>query len=865
MHRQTPLDRLDQEIQDHLDIETRNNLDRGMDPVEARRAARLAFGNVALAKQEAYNVWHPVWLQQLLQDLRFATRQLSRSPGFTATATGVFALGVAASLAIFAFVDAALVKPLPYRDPSRLVALFESTPVGPRYHISYDDFIDFRKQNRVFTSVDVFEPDRFTLKGRAETEQITGARVSDGFLRTLGISPFLGRDFNSGEDQPNSVPTVMLSYGTWQRRFAANRSIVGQTITLDGNPNLVVGVLPPSFHFAPVEPAEFWATPHGDCRPGFGRDCHRYYGVARLKDGASITAASADLAFIAQQIAHAFPKSNRDRGTTVLPLSQLILGEVRPILIALLCGAFLLLTIGFVNVSSLLLLKAEARRREIAVRGALGASRARLARQFVVEGVLLAVCGASIGVLLGLGGLTLLSRLIPIPLRDSMPFLQATSLTPHVAIFAAAVMLLGGIVFSTVPAIRLFTSDMQRGLTEGGRTAAGRTWRKVGATLVVMEFAVAMVLLISAGLLEKSFYRLLHVNVGISSDNLALLHVAELGNTTEAQQIQLERAILSRIKALPGVTSVGTSYRLAVGSGDGYAHFRVAGRSYTSEGDEANDRMASVGYFETLHAQLLQGRYFTEGDGVSKPRVAVVNQTLAKVFFPGEDPLGKHIINEYDKANPLEVVGVIADIKEGPLDVQPSPAVYASFEQRPESDFFVTARSDQSALVLLPSMISAIHTINPGLVADQGDTMTARINQSQPVSLHRSAAWIISGFASLALLLGTIGLYGVVSYSVEQRTREIGVRVALGASRSTIYRLILYEAGALAVSGVALGALCSLMTTRFLRSMLFSVSPWDMESMAAVAVILVSSALLASYLPARKAASLDPVDALRSE
>ena len=447
-----------------------------------------------------------------------------------------------------------------------------------------------------------------------------------------------------------------------------------------------------------------------------------------------------------------------------------------------------------------------------------------------------------------------------------MPYLQQVHFNAHLALFAVAVSILGGALFSATAAIQLFLSDMQVGLMEGGRTAAGRSWRKVGAGLVVVELAIAMVLLTSAGLLGKSFYHLLHVDIGMSPSHLAVMHVLKPGDSTDAQSIALERNVLSRLAALPGATSVGISSRLAVGDGDGWAHYRVFGRPHLDDGEEAIERMASVGYFETLRTRLLRGRYFTEADDASKPRVVIINQTMAKRSFPGEDPIGKRVVSQYDKDHPYEIIGVVDDLREGPLDgVQPRAAVYSPFNQSPDQGFFVTLRSSQSEEAMLHPMVDAIHQIDAGLIADGEDTMTGRISNSQPAYLHRSAAWIVAGFAILALLLGMIGLYGVISYSVGQRTREIGVRMALGAQRASIYQLILKEAAGLATLGIGSGVICSLAVTRLLRSMLFGVSPWDMGALMSVAFVLVASALLASYIPAHKAASINPTEALRAE
>ena len=803
------------------------------------------------------------------QDLRFALRQLRKSRSFTCTAIMVFALGIAASTDIFAFVDAALVKPLPYRDPTRLVAIYERIPVGDRYHISVGDYLDLKRLNRTLTSLAVYRPDRFAFKTASGAEEVSGARVSDTFFRTLGVAPFLGRDFMPGEDLPSAEQAVLLSYETWRNRFAANKNVVGQTITLAGDPSLIIGVLPPGFHFAPVASAGYWATLHwlpqgDDLRAG-----HPYYGVARLKQGVSVATAYADLASIMQQIAIDYPHTNRDRSATVLPLANAILGEVQPTLMALLAGAALLSFIGFVNVSSLLLVRAENRRREIAVRSALGASRARLIFQFTVEGFLLAGAGCVFGLALTIGSLQILLRQVPQPLLANMPYLQDLHFGMRLLLFAAMVSISGGLLFSAGPALQLFLSDMQEGLMEGGRTAAGRGWRRLGASLVVVELAITVVLLVSAGLLAKSFYRLLHEDIGMSADHLAVLHVLSQVDLTDAQSVAMEKRIRYRLAGLPGVISVADSGQLAIASGEGYtqwfAHFRVAGRSYPGEGDEARQNWVSAGYFETLRAKLLQGRYFTDHDDASARRVAILNRTMVRQAFAGEDPLGKSIVNEYDPGHPFTVVGVVDDIQDGPLDTKPTPAIYTSLMQNPTSDFYVTLRTFESPETMLPAMVNMVHQIDANLIADDQDTMTARINDSQSAYLHRSAAWIVGAFAALALLLGTVGLYGVISYSVGQRTREIGVRMALGAQRPAVYQLILKEACWLTVLGIGGGVLGSALTASLLRSMLFGVSPWDMGTMLAVVCMLAAATLLASYLPARRAASINPTEALRAE
>lgn len=851
------------ELDSHIQLHTEENIRSGMSPEAAQRDAILKLGGLEPTRQAYRERGTIPFLETILQDVRFALRQLIKNPGFTITAIIIFALGIAASTAIFTFVDAALIRPLPYARPAQLVGLFEHIPIGDRYHISYGDYLDWKKLNHVFSSLDIYERDSFTLTATTGKQQASGARVSDGFFRTLGVSPVIGRDFLTGEDLPHSPRTVMLSYEAWQKRYAADRSVVGRTITLDGVPYVIIGVLPSGFHFALVEPADFWATIHGDCSED--RNCHRYYGIARLKRGVQIQTALADIDSISKQIASRYPLSNRDRSATVLPLEDLILGDVRPILITLLSGSGLLLLIGFVNVSSLLIVRTESRRQEIAIRGALGASQSRLIRQFVVEGFLLSAVGSTLGLVIALSAIRGLIHQIPVTQLDKMPYLKGLNINVHAVIFAIVISIAGGIFFSAAPALQLFLSEMQESLAEGGRPGANRSWSRIGSHLVVAELAIAMVLLASACLLGESFYRLLHVDIGMSAEHLAVLHVFKPDAATQPQSISMARQILLRMQALPGVTSAGISEQPAIGDGDGLAYYYVAGKPFLRSNDEANDRMASVGYFETLRARLIQGRFFTDRDDASKPLVAVINRTMANQSFAAEDPIGKHILNQYDLDSPMEVIGVIEDVKEGPLEMKPRAAVYRPFNQNPTNNFYVTLRTTQSEDSMLPSMVRAVHQIDAGLIADGEDTMKTRINNSQSAYLHRSAASLVGGFAILALLLGTIGLYGVIAYSVSQRTREIGVRMALGAQRASVYQLILKEGARLAICGIAIGIVCSLGATMLLRSMLFGVHPWDIATLATVALVLAAASLLASYIPARRAASINPTEALRAE
>ncbi len=856
------------EIDSHLQFHIDDNLRAGMAPAEARRQAILTLGGIETTTQ-AYREQSTVpILETFSQDLRFATRQLRKNLGFTATAVLMLALGMCASIAIFAFVDAALIKPLPYANPRRLVSVTETTKGFPRANLSYPDYLDWKKMNKVFDSLDVYNGQSYLLPGSAGAEVVRAERVSDGFFRTLGIVPVLGRDFYAGEDRPNAPKTAILSYATWQNRYAGSKNVIGQTVVLSGIPTVIVGVLPQTFQFAPRNTAEFWAPLQATSSCDIRRGCHGLYGIGRLKDGVSVPTALANMAAIAQQLERQYPASNRGQGAIVEPLSEVIVGGVRAIFLTLLGGAGLLLLIACVKVASLLLVRSEGRRREIAVRGALGASRGRLTRQFITEGLVLVAIGSTISIVLAGGAMKLLMRLLSKNALAQMPYLDGLSLNTHVLAFAAVVALLAAIVFSLTPVLRLSATEIHAGLAEGSRGSAGVLWRRLGANLVVAELAIAMVLLVGAGLLGKSFYRLLHVDLGFQPDHLATLQIAipPLNYPKDEQRIALAREIIRKTSALPGVRSAAVTSIVPVNGNGNTNWIRIAGRPYNGEHNEIDSRDISSGYFTTLQAKLLRGRYFTDDEDASRPLVAIVNQALVKQYFPGEDPIGKTYGDpELSPKSLRMIVGVVDDIREASLDNQTWPTEYLPFNQSPDSFYYLIARSTQAEQTLLPSMNAAVHEADPGIGTIGAATMTETINASQTAYLHRSSAWLVGGFAVLALLLGVVGLYGVIAYSVSQRTREIGVRMALGAQRAAVYRLILTEAGWLTGWGIATGIVCSIGTATLMRNLLFGTAAWDAATLSAVAVMLAASALLASFIPAHRAATVNPVDALRAE
>jgi macrolide transport system ATP-binding/permease protein len=853
------------ELDSFLEESVQEKMRRGLSRDQALRAARAEIGS---AETVRHKVWSAGWestAESNLQDLRFALRHFRKNPGFALTAILILTLGIAASIAIFSFVDAALIKPLPYQDPSHLAVLYESIPLGPRFHLSYLDYLDWKRQNTVFSSLDVYAPYGFLLQTPTGTQQADGASVSAGFFRTLGVTPILGRDFRPGEDQVNAPRPVLLSCSAWQRRFGGRSEVLGQTVTLDGKPNIIIGVLPSSFHFAPAEPADFWVTERADGGCEKDRGCHNIFGVARLKPGVTFATALAGIKTIAGNLARQFPDSNRDQKAFMLPLTDVIVGDVRPILLVLIAGAALLLLIAAVNVASLLLLRAEQRRREMAVRGALGASRLRLVRQFITEGIVLAAISGVLGLAFADVVMNLFLRLIPRDILATMPYLRVVGVNDHVLLFAALVSLTTGILFSLLPALRVSLSDLRESLTEGGRSASGTLWRRFGSNLVVLELATAVVLLTGAGLLGKTFYRLLHVDTGIEPSHLALLEVAATGPAYDknAQLIALERQLQSTLSALPGVQSVAFTSRLPLGDGDGTTGFSIVGTPADNIHREVAFRNVSPNYFSTLQARIIRGRWFTDADDASHPPVVIINQQMAREYFPGQNPVGKQIAAL--GVNKMEIVAVINDLQEGQLDAAPRGAMYFSLPQFPPNFFAILLRASQNEDALLGPAAAAIHSVDHGLAISHPVTMTERIHDSPSAALHRSSAWIVGGFAALALLLSCVGLYGVIAYSVSRRTREIGVRMALGAQRSSVYRLVLHEAGKLVIFGIVVGLLSSLAVTMLLRSLLFRVQSWDVTTLAGVAFVLAASALLASFIPARRAASVNPTEALRAE
>src|SRR5579864_114457 len=809
-------------------------------------------------------------METILQDLRYEFRALLKSPRFTSIALITLVLGIAANVAIFTFVDAALLRPLPYRDAARLMAVYDTRnmEVFTQFEASYPDFLDWREQQRVFDGLAAYGQNQVLLRGAGAPELLPSAEVTDNFFQTIGVQPLMGRDFRAGEDLAAAPRMVMLSYGWWQRHFGG-KDVIGQTLNIDDQPNTIIGVLPADFHFAPVGDPDVWETLHASGGLLQRRNLHWLSVVGRLKPGISRATAASAMNVIAEGLEKQYPQSNDKLRTAIVPLNEVIVGQIRPILLLLLGAVGLLLLIACANVANLLLARAMARRNEMAIRAALGASRTRLIGLMLTEGLILSFTGAIAGMAVAYWTIKGFVAMIPSPLLDAMPYLKHMGIDARVLLFAVALAIITGVVFALAPAFQAANTDVQGALKDGSRSSHSSSWRRFASALVVGEVALAMVLLAGSGLLVKSLYLLLNVNPGFDQHNLLGMGVglSQSRFPKDPDQLQAMQALLDQLRALPGVKSVGISSVLPVSNGGNTSNLRVVGvPSSTPQGREANSRSVSRTYFQTLGAELLQGSWFTEADNATGPKRVIVNKTLADQFMPGLDPLKQQIWFTYsDKEKPRQVIGVVRDIKEGPLDTPARPAIYTPAEANPRLYFNLIVRTEQKPDSLASAIQSAIRQFDPDVVTFNAQTMDDRIQRSPTAFLHRYPAVLAGVFAFLALLLGTIGLYGLVAYSVSQRTQEIGIRMALGAQHANVLQMVISQGVRLIVPGVAIGIAAALAVSYLMRSMLFGIHSWDPVIFVAVTAILAIVTLAASYVPARAATKVAPMVALRYE
>ncbi len=812
-------------------------------------------------------------METILQDLRYAVRTLTRSPGFTAVAVATLALGIGATTAIWSIVDGVLLRPLPFPAPERLAAVWMTGGSGgERYPMSVADLRDWRARNRAFAQVSAFVDTRFALTGEGEPEQLSGAWVTSNFFATLGIRPLLGRAPSAEDDRPAAEAAVVLSHGLWQRRFGADPRVVGRTIALDGNRRTVLGVMPAGLAFPPAGagPVQLWTVLKDEAPPRRGP--YFLHGLARLAPGVTLGQAEAELAVLGRTLERDNPLTNAGASFAAAPLAEHLVGGVRPALLVLLGAVGFVLLIAAANVANLLLVRAAGREREMALRAALGAGRGRIVRQLLTESVLLAAAGAGVGLLLAWWGVELLPRLAP----DALPRLDAVALDGRVLAFTALLTAATGLLFGLAPALQGSRRDLHGGLKEGSRGSEGRGRLRLRRLVVASEVAAALVLLVGAGLLLASYWRLQGTSAGIRPAGVWTTQVelptARYGE--DRQVVAFYRELLARIEALPGVRSAGIGISLP-------PHLLTITDGFTPEGHAVPPGQSaplavldfvSPGYFQTLGVPLLAGRPFGPADREGAPTVVLVNQTLARRYFP-QGAVGRRLKiggPERPENSWMEIVGVVADVKYGGLAAPAEPAYYLPAAQAAWQGMHLVVRSDDGADGRDSAAAGLAANVRQTIRALDRDLPVAAVRPlgglvSESIAAPRLRTQLIGAFGALALVLAAIGIYGVLAYTVAQRTREVGIRMALGAGRGGVTRLVLSEILGVVLGGLAVGLAAAFALTRLLRGLLFEVAPTDPRIFVGVPLLLAVCALLAAYLPARRAAAVEPVVALRSE
>jgi predicted permease len=814
----------------------------------------------------------------LLQDLRYAVRQFLKTPGLTILVIITIALGVGANTALFSVVNGVLLNPLPYPEPDQLVALRESKPNFEWGTIPYPTFRDWQKDNHTFSSIAVWRGYAFSLTGAGEAEQVNAQFVSSDFFPILGVKPLLGRSFLAGEDEIGAAPIAVISEGLWRRKFASAPDILSKGITLDGNSYSIVGVIPAGPHF-PMGSASARRevfVPIGQWKNnlltsrGAGLGIN---GIGRLKPGVTIEQARADMTSVSNNLAVAFPDTNKGISARLIPFKQWMVGDIGSLLLVLLASVGFVLLIACVNVANLLLARSTSRTREFAVRSALGASQRRMVRQLLTESLLLAVAGGMLGLMLAAWGTRAALSVLP----TALPRTEEIGLDLRVLFFTLAISLLAGILFGLVPALKMSPSRLQETLKEGGRGMSGGRHRVQGA-FVVAEMAMALVLLAGAGLMIRSLTRLWGVDPGFNSRNVLTVGLTLPQSMMAASPDAIRAAFREfdhKIASIPGVEAVSQTWGSVPMAGDDEQTFWFEGQPKPANPNDrswAIDYIVEPGYLKAMEIPLLRGRFFTGQDNEHSPRVVVVDDVFARKYFPNENPLGKRILR--DDASPEEIVGVVGHVKQWGLDADDTEKlraqIYIPCMQMPDafitmqaSGSTVIIRSRQAGTGLLDSIRHASQQISSEQIIFNPQTMDQIIADS--LAERRFSMILFGAFAALALLLASVGIYGVISHVVGQRTYEIGIRMALGARRLDVLRLILVGAGRVALIGVALGLVCALSLTSLLANRLYGVSPQDPITFVAVPSILIAVALLASYLPARRATKVDPMTALRYE
>jgi predicted permease len=803
-------------------------------------------------------------METLFKDIRYGIRSLLKRPGFTAIAVITLALGIGANSTIFSFLNAILLRPLPYREPERLVLLDETAPKQgiPSFAVSYPNFVDWRAQNHVFEDIASYQRDSYTLVGGGEPEQISGARISQGLFEILHVKPRLGRTFTRDEDRPDQDLVVILGHGLWQRRFGSDRDVIGQTISVNGRSRTIIAVMPPDFRFPNV--ADLW-VPMALDEKRYTRTDHGLSAIARLKPNVKLEQAQAEMNTIARRIEEQNPVTNEGLGVNVFGLHERLTGDYRRALLLLLGVVGFVLLIACANVANLMLARASVRYKELALRAALGASRLRIVRQLLTESVLLSLLGGALGLVLAVWGRELLLAAIP----EEMPFWMKFTLDGRIVGFTMGISLLTALVFGVAPALQASKPNLNEALKEGGRGGAtGGARHCLRSLLVIAEVALSLVLLVGAGLMMRSFMRLEHVASGLNPENVLTMDVSlpRARYPEPGKQSAFFQQLVVGVSTLPGVQAAAAISDLPLRSAWGRS-LTVEGRPVLSVGEAPmiNHCVITPNYFRALGIPLMMGRDFTEADVAGATRVTIVDERLAHEYWPNESPLGKRIrFGPPENNEPWHtIVGVVGSVRHESLERFTRKGVYVPYRQIPVGGMTLVVRATSHPEGLAAAVRRQVLELDNQLPVSNVMTMEGVIARS--VWQSRFYTILFGVFATVALVLASVGIYGVMSYAITQRTHEIGIRMALGARRLDILKLTVRQGMTLALAGVAVGLCAAYGLTRLLANLLFGISATDPETYAFIALLLVSVALLACYIPARRATKVDPLVALRYE
>jgi len=868
---------LDQEVRSHLAMLTEENIRAGMSPEEAQRAARIELGGIEQVKEQVRDEQLGNWLHSVLSDCRYGLRQLRKNPGATAIMIFTLALAIGATTAIFSVVYGVLLRPLPYTSASRIMALFEISSKGRWTRLADPNFDDFRDQNRSFQSIAKYSANIASISGASQPTRTTVADVSPDFLKVFRVQPILGRDFSPSDAKKGAAPVVLVSSGYWQQYLGSSPDLSQSRLKINNAVFSVIGVLPTSFNFPPDASLWFPADLDGE---NASRTSHNYYAVGRLREGVTVDLANGDISAIARRI-HDASSEQGDyllKDGIVVPLQDSITGKARPALFVLLGAVGFLLLVACANVANLLLAQASVRERELSIRSALGAARGRLIRQFLTEAFLLSLLGGGLGVLGAYGGVGGLVAMAP----ENLPLLDSVSISVPVLVFAFLLSTAVAAGLGAFTATRATSGDLRKSLGEGGRGQAGSQGsQRLGRVIVAAQIAITLVLVVGAGLLGRSLMKVLEVNPGFRVDKIVTMDVslpwAEDPKAKASQGIFFSN-LIDRLKQIPGVHKVGAINNLPMEGGlpDGMFLLMTQNeipKTFDGFGPLMKQKerigiadfgVATDGYFQVLGIPLIRGRIFDEHDGADSPHVAVISESLARDRWPNQDPIGHTIQfgNMDGDMRLLTIVGIVGDIHDYGLDAPPRPTVYVNLIQRPRSTITVTMLSDADTGSVTSAARGILQELNPEIPAK---FRTLSQVYSASLGSRKFNVVLISFFGIVALLLATAGVFGVMAYSVSRRTREIGVRVALGAASGDVLRMIIGQGLRTIFIGVAIGIAGSLVLTRTVASLLFGVTATDPLTFAAVTLLLVGAALLACFIPARRATKVDPMIALRYE